>query len=87
MSSSPPCSEVDPYASSSLLFVPLAPRDKQVLVQEVRGCRWRVRDMQTASVGIGQMSSSRPSVSERRKLTNIRIEIRIAVDFQVPRCM
>ena len=43
--------------------------------------------MQTASVGIGQMSSSRPSVSERRKLTNIRIEIRIAVDFQVPRCM
>lgn len=85
MSSSPPCSKVVPYASSSLLFVPLAPRDKQVLVREVRGCRWRVRDLETISVDGEEKSSSRPFVSERRKLANIRIEIRVSVDFQVPR--
>ena len=74
MSSSPPCSEFVPYASSSLLFVPLAPRDKQVLVQEVRGCLWRVRALQTISVDGEEKSSSRPFVSERMKLANIRIK-------------
>ena len=74
MSSSPPCSEFVPYASSSLLFAPLAPRDKQVLVWEVRGCRWRARDLQTISVDGEEKSPSRPFVSERIKLANMRIK-------------
>ena len=63
------------------------PRDKQVLVQEVRGCRWRIRDLQTISVDGEDESSPGPFLSERRKFADIRIEIRVAVDFQVPRCM
>ena len=71
----PPCSELVPYASSSLLFAPLAPRDKQVLVWDVRRFRWRVRYLQTISVDGGEKSPSRPFVSERMKLANIRIKI------------
>ena len=40
--------------------------------------------MQTISGDGEKKLSSRQDVSERRKLANIRIEIRVAVNFQVP---